>query len=53
MKSTLTYLSSRKISKSMSRSPEIILANKNLNWVNVLECYDLKTLGLVNEQNLV
>ena len=37
MGSTLTYFFLRKISKSISKSPEIILADKNLNWVNVLE----------------
>jgi len=37
MESTITYLFFRRISKSVSKSPKIILANNNLNWIDVPE----------------
>ena len=37
MELTPTYLSSRRISKIISKSPKIISTNNNSNWINILE----------------
>ena len=37
MESTIIFLFFRRISKSVSKSSNIVLANNNLNWVDVVE----------------